>query len=188
MWSSTLIYFALPYLEVFVGCWLHLIMLARAGMVLLFYGYGNLLVNWCNSSLALKSTYRLFYCNPLIVGMFGFRPNIATPNLRLATGILVGVWLTTKARLATARKPSRHTFFPRKFGGHFHRHTDLWRATAVKNSPTTTINSPSLNYSQIYHHPHLSSSPIHGCSPPRFHGRSSPAAMLVDLVISYLLL
>lgn len=120
--------------------------------------------------------------------MFGFRPNIATPNLRLATGILVGVWLTTKARLATARKPSRHTFFPRKFGGHFHRHTDLWRATAAKNSPTTTINSPSLNYSQIYHHPHLSSSPIHGCSPPRFHGRSSPAAMLVDLVISYLLL
>lgn len=68
-------------------------------------------------------------------GMFGFRPNIATPNLRLATGILVGVWLTTKARLATARKPSRHTFFPRKFGGHFHRHTDLWRATAAKKLP-----------------------------------------------------
>ena len=130
----------------------------------------------------------LFVLCVMLTGMFGFRPNIATPNLRLATGILVGVWLTTKARLATARKPSRHTFFPQKFGGHFHRHTDLWRATAVKNSPTTTINSPSLNYSQIYHHPHLSSSPIHGCSPPRFHGRSSPAAMLVDLVISYLLL
>ncbi|KAG2564941.1 hypothetical protein PVAP13_7NG045500 [Panicum virgatum] len=55
-------------------------------------------------------------------GLFGSTPQIATPNVRLATLILAGVWFTVKIWHATATKPSCHRFCERKCGGRFCRH------------------------------------------------------------------